>query len=110
MSERIRLVRGDSLPAIVCSIKDDTTGLPVNLTGATVRMYFRAAGSIAIQATVLGVITDAVNGGVVFQPSTAPSMLSGEPGNYEGEIEITFSDQTVQTVYQLLKFKIREDF
>jgi hypothetical protein len=37
-------------------------------------------------------------------------MLQGEAGDYEGEIEITFADGQVQTVYDLLKFKIREDF
>jgi hypothetical protein len=37
-------------------------------------------------------------------------MLAGEPGDYEGEIEITFSDSQIQTVYDLLKFKIRQDF
>jgi hypothetical protein len=37
-------------------------------------------------------------------------MLLGEAGDYEGEIQITFSDGTIQTVYDLLKFKLREDF
>jgi len=37
-------------------------------------------------------------------------MLAGEAGDYEGEIQITFADTTVQTVYDLLKFKLREDF
>jgi hypothetical protein len=37
-------------------------------------------------------------------------MLTGDAGDYEGEIEITFADNQVQTVYDLLKFKVREDF
>jgi hypothetical protein len=47
---------------------------------------------------------------VVFFPASDPAMLQGAPGDYEGEIEITFVDTTVQTVYDLLKFKVREDF
>jgi hypothetical protein len=37
-------------------------------------------------------------------------MVLGEAGDYEGEIQITFVDGTIQTVYDLLKFKLREDF
>ena len=50
-----------------------------------------------------------INGVVVF-PMTATAM-SGEAGDYEGEIQVTFaSSGGVQTVYDLLKFKMREDF
>jgi hypothetical protein len=37
-------------------------------------------------------------------------MLQGTPGDYEGEIEITFTDGQIQTVYDVLKFRVREDF
>jgi hypothetical protein len=37
-------------------------------------------------------------------------MLAGEAGDYQGEIEITFADSQIQTVYDFLKFKIRQDF
>jgi hypothetical protein len=37
-------------------------------------------------------------------------MLSGPAGEYEGEVEITFADGQIQTVYDVLKFKVREDF
>ncbi len=110
MAEKIKLVQGDTRPALVCSITDDTTGAAMNISGATVRLKFRAAGSTALTATVQGVVTDGNNGECVFYPATAPEMLLGDPGDYEGEIEITFADGQVQTVYDLLKFKVREDF
>lgn len=110
MAEKIKLVQGDTKPAIVCRLTDDTTGLPLGITGATVRLKFRAAGATTLTATVTGSVTDGPNGEVVFYPASAPEMLQGEPGDYEGEIEITFADTTVQTVYDLLKFKVREDF
>jgi hypothetical protein len=47
---------------------------------------------------------------VVFDCSDEPTSLDGAPGDYEGEIEITFADSTIQTVYDLLKFKLRQDF
>lgn len=110
MSEKIRLVRNDTRPAIVCTITDETSGLAINVTGATVRLKFRAAGAQALTATVVGTVTDGAAGQVAFFPATAPEMLQGEPGDYEGEIEITFADTTVQTVFDLIKFRIREDF
>jgi hypothetical protein len=110
MVDKIRLVQDDTRPAVVCSITDDTTGAIIALTGATVLLKFRAAGSTTLQATVTGVVTDGPNGVVVFYPSSAPEMLTGDAGDYEGEIQITFSDGQIQTVYDLLKFKVRSDF
>jgi len=111
MSEKIKLVRNDTKPAIVCTITDETTGSAISLTTASeVSLKFRAAGSDTLQATVTGVITNAASGIVTFFPSSAPEMLTGDAGDYEGEIEITFADGTVQTVYDVLKFKVREDF
>lgn len=110
MAEKIKLVQGDTRPAIVCTITDDTTGAPMPLAGAVVRLKFRQAGLTELRATVVGSITDSVNGVVAFFPASAPEMLSGDAGDYEGEIEITFADGQVQTVYDILKFKLREDF
>ena len=110
MADKIKLVQGDTRPALVCALTDDTTGDPIALTGATVRLKFRQAGSATLVATVIGTVTNGPNGQCVFYPASAPEMLAGEPGEYEGEIEITFSDNQVQTVYDLLKFKVREDF
>lgn len=110
MAEKIKLVQGDTKPALVCTITDEVTGAAITLTGATVRLKFRAVGSSDLTATVTGSVTDAANGVVAFFPATAPAMLQGEAGDYEGEIEITFADSTVQTVYDLLKFKVRQDF
>jgi hypothetical protein len=110
MAEKIKLVQGDTKPALVCNITDETTGLAIVLTGATVRLKFREAGATTLTATVTGSVTDGANGQVAFYPASSPEMLQGQAGDYEGEIEITFSDNTVQTVYDLLKFKVREDF
>lgn len=110
MAEKIKLVQGDTRPAIVVTLTDDTTGDAITLTGATPVMRFRAVGSTTLQATINGTVTDGAAGQCVFYPSTAPDMLTGEAGDYEGEIEIVFADGQKQTVYDLLKFKLREDF
>jgi hypothetical protein len=110
MSEKIKLVKDDTRPALVCTLTDETTQAPINISGATVRLKFRQVGSTSLQATVTGAVVDGPAGQVAFYPASAPEMLQGPAGDYEGEIEITFADDQVQTVYDLLKFKVREDF
>ena len=108
-NERILLVQGDTRPAIVCTLLDEATQEPLDITGATPRLKLRASGAQTVFLTVVGVVTDGANGVCAFYPAAAPEMLS-TAGSFSGEIEITFSDGQVQTVYELLKFKIREDF
>jgi hypothetical protein len=109
MAEKIKLVQNDTRPVIVCTLTDDVTGAPIVITGATPRLKVRPVGSTTLQATLTGAVTDGVNGVVAFYPALTPEMLD-TAGDFEGEIEITFSDNTVQTLYDILKFKIREDF
>lgn len=110
MADKIRLVQGDTRPALICTLTDGTTGDALSLAGSTVRLKFRASGDTELRSTITGSITDAVNGVVAFYWAQDPEALNGDAGDYEGEIEITFSDGQVQTVYDLLKFKVREDF
>jgi hypothetical protein len=110
MAEKIRLVQGDTRPNLVTTLTDSTNGSAINITGATVRLKFRAVGATTLKSTLTGTVADGANGLVVFDWSDDPTSLDGDPGDYEGEIEITFADTTVQTVYDLLKFKLRQDF
>jgi hypothetical protein len=110
MAEKLKLVQGDTRPAIVCTLTDEITGDPISIGGATPRLKFRAAGAEALTATLIGTVTDGANGGCVFFPASQPGMLQVEPGDYEAEIEITFADGQVQTVYDVLKFKVRQEF
>lgn len=110
MAEKIRLVQGDTAPALTVTLTDTTADAAINITGATVRLKFRAVGSETLRGTLTGTITNGAGGVVVFYWSDDPTILDGDAGDYEGEIEITFADTTVQTVYDLLKFKLRQDF
>lgn len=126
MAEKIKLVQGDTRPALVVSLTDENSGAPLAITGATCRMYFRALGGTTILATLVGTTLPGIvlaNGSLSFdspyntsgsggrvQFNWATGDLDQEAGEYEGEIEVTFSDGSKQTVYDKLKFKIREDF
>lgn len=110
MTDKIKLVQGDSRPALVVNLTDDNSGAPIPITGATVRLKFRELGASTNHAVLTGTITDGPNGQVVFYWAQVPGSLDVEAGDYEGEIEITFSDGQIQTVYDVLKFKVRQDF
>lgn len=126
MATKIKLVQGDTKPAIIVSLTDEVSELPIGLTGSVVKMYFRALGETTILATLTGTLIsgrvlsdgsinssdpyDTPGSGGRVQFNWGATDLSQPAGDYEGEIEITFSDGTKQTVYDLLKFKIREDF
>jgi hypothetical protein len=106
MSEKIKLVAGDTRPQVKVTLTDDTTGDPIDIgVGGTVALHFRATGTDVVLFTVAGTVVDSVNGVVVF--SWPPGSLDLDEGMYEGEIEITFPDGTSQTVYDLLNFKLR---
>ncbi len=123
---KLKLVQGDTRPQVKTVVKDDETGLPLDVSAATVRMLFRQAGNTLIQATLTGTLltglenadgtintsapydVPGVGGRVVF-PWVAGD-LDCDPGDYEGEIKVTFADSTTQSVYEPLKFRVREKF
>lgn len=122
--DKIRLVRNDTKPQLVLSLTDINTGTPIDLSdaGTVVRLKFKATTATTTREvltalklpgkqTLSGVdYTDMTlgKGGRCYIQWTATS-LSGDPGDYIGEIEVTFSDG-VQTVYDTLKFRLRQDF
>lgn len=110
MADKIKLVQGDTRPSLVCTITDEFTGDPIDITGCTCLLKFREVASSTLKATLTGTITSGVEGEVTFYWAQVPTSLDGDPGDYEGEIEITFTDGQRQTVYDLIKFKMREDF
>ena len=110
MADKIKLVQGDTGPQLQLTLTDELTGLPIDLTGATVTMKFREAGSDTTLFTRTGFVNleTAPAGKCVITWGTGN--LDVEAGSYEGEIEVIFSDAMRQTVYDLLKFTIRGDF
>jgi len=109
MAEKIKLVSGDTRPQIKVTLTDEHTGNIIDITGATCLLKFRAAGETTLIDTMTGVVTNGIGGEVIFLFNA--NTLEVEAGDYEGEIEVTFPNGGGrQTVYELLKFKVREDF
>jgi hypothetical protein len=110
MAERIKLVQGDTYPQIQVTLSDSNTGSVIDLTGATVTLHFRAAGGSAPLFSRVGFVNPATadQGKAVF--TWQQGDLDVPAGDYEAEVEILYSGSGArQTVYELLKFRIRED-
>jgi len=110
MADKIKLVRNDTGPQIKLTLTNQETGTPVNLTGGTVTMHFRRVGETVVLFSRAAYInpSTAANGEAIL--GWATGALSLEAGDYEGEIEVVRSTGERETVYDVLKFKLREDF
>ena len=119
--QTIKLVTGDTLPDLRFVLKDasqaadgmtydendSSTWAPIDLTDASTKLRIRAIGSTTITKELNGVIADATNGVTIFPFTGSPFTTDGL---FEGEVETTFSDGSIQTMYDLVKFKVRSDF
>ena len=120
-SSTIKLVVGDTLPELNFTLKDsntaaagktldaedNTTWAAINLTGSTVRFRIREVGSTSVLSTITATITSAANGQVTV---AFPNSTWTTAGTFEGEIEHTTSGGGIQTVQDLIKFQVRDDF
>ena len=120
-SETIKLVKGDTLPELTITLKDSNTAAsgqtldpedpdtfaPVDITGGTVRVRIRQIGETTILKTITATITDASSGKVTM---LFPSDTFSEADVYEAEVEFTKSDGNIQTVNDLIKLSVRDDF
>jgi hypothetical protein len=110
MSTRIKLVRNDNRPYIRLTLTSSIDGTPIDVSAVDtdVNVYFRAVGTTTVLTTL---VCSKPNGGAdgVVQFSFPNGALDVPAGSYEGEIEISFGG-SLQTIYQPLKFVIREEF
>ena len=120
-SETIKLVKGDTLPELTITLKDSNTAAsgqaldpedrntfaPIDVSGGTVRIRVREIGETTILKTITASITDATAGKVamLFPSDTFPAA-----GIFEAEVEFTKSDGNIQTVNDLIKLNVRDDF
>ena len=117
----IKLVVGDTLPELNFTLKDSNTAAsgqtldsedsdtwaPINITGGTVRLRIREIGSTTVASTITMTITGASAGEC---KTVFPSGTWATSGTYEGEVELTTSGGGIQTVQDLVKFVVRDDF
>lgn len=110
ISPRINLVQGDTGPQIEVTITDAATGDAVDLTGAIAVLHFRSEETqetLFTRPMTIPALT-ADEGVAVISWGTYD--LDQEPGEYRGEVEVTLASGTRQTVYEAIKFRIREEY
>lgn len=120
----INLVKGDDLPALeiilrdsnkavsgqTLDISDVSTWAPIDLTDVSaVRLKFREIGSTTLTDTVTFTRIQPYTDGKVVM-NWGLTTLDGDAGDYEGEIEITYTNNKVLTVPDKLKFIMRDQF
>jgi hypothetical protein len=122
--ETINLVKGDDLPALEIILRDSnaaatgqtldlgdsTTWAAMNLSDVNVvKLKVRKVGLEALIDTInFTRIQPYANGKIVMDWGS--TTLDSGFGDYEGEVEITYTNGKVLTVPDLFKFNIREQF
>lgn len=106
----IRLVSGDEKPVVVLTLTDDMTGGVIDLSSAftTVSIKFRAVATTTVLSTInCTKLSGGTTGQVQFD--FTGGVLDVDPGSYEGEVVINYNGQ-IQTVYDTLRFTVRDNF
>ena len=120
-SDTIKLVVGDTLPELTFNLKDSntaasgktldaedsTTWAAVNLTGGAVKLRIREVGKTTVLSTITATISAPSAGTCTL---IFPSGTWSTAGTFEGELEFTKSDGNIQTVNDLIKLNVRDDF
>lgn len=85
----LHLKRGDTLPALVCTLTDD--GAPVDLTTATtIRVLLRRGSTLTVNRVVTG-----TNQGLITMPWETGDTTAA--GTLRGEVQVTWPDGRVRT-------------
>lgn len=105
-----QLVQSDQAPQIQAVLKRADDNSVINFAGGSSALKFRAKGATTTLFTLA-----AADVGDNFQDGIAVFSFSGTQldlaeGYYEGEIEITYSSGTIETVFKILDFYVRADF
>ena len=118
----INLVANDTKPEINLTLKDSNTaaaGLTldpddsdtwsaIDISDPAVTVKFRALGASTVLDTMTCIKTAATDG-KCYIPWGADT-LAVAAGTYEGEISLTYTSGGILTLFDRLKFKIRDDF
>ena len=105
-----QLVQSDQAPQVKATLTRQDDGSVVNFAGGSCALKFRAKGATVTLFTLAAadISTNFALGIAVF--SFSGTQLAIDEGYYEGEIEVTYSSGTIETVFEVLNFYLRSDF
>lgn len=107
----IYLVQGDTGPQIYITVTREDTGDAIDLSGGSAKLKVRKKGETSLAFTLnASDVGDHLLEGKLYFSLSGGQLETIAAGSYEGEIELTFSDTSVETIYEPVDIKIREDF
>ena len=104
-------IRDSNTPVVGMTLdpEDSSTWEPIDLSGVTVTVYFRKLGNPALlDSLVCTNVAPYIDGNCYM--TWGLTTLDVAAGTYEGEIELTYATGRKMTVFDKLKFKVRDDF
>tara|TARA_R110002020_G_scaffold108005_1_gene250543 strand:- start:3851 stop:4228 length:378 start_codon:yes stop_codon:yes gene_type:complete len=121
--DEIQVVANDTKPEVNLTLKDSntaaagqtldpddsTTWAAIDISDPTIRVKFRALGGTSILDTMTCIKVAPTINGKCYMP-WGTTTLAVAAGTYEGEIELTYTSGAIWTLYDKLKFKVRDDF
>ena len=107
----IFLVQGDTGPQIQINVKREDTDAAIDVSGGSALLKVRKQGTTTVLFTLTAtdVGQNLAQGTLIFSLS-GNQLATIDAGNYEGELQLTLSDSSVETVYDPIPIVIREDF
>jgi len=104
------LVKDDVGTQIKATITREDDGSAVDLSTATVKMYFRKKGTTTVLSTLTSSSSSSQKSAGIAVFEFGSGVLAVDEGKYEGEIEATFASGAVESVFEILDFYVRADF
>lgn len=101
--QTIKIVQGNTAPPLLLTAKRG--GVSIDVTGATVDAFIAKGGVSVNTGHTLCTIVTATSGVVSYTP------LAGDfatPGTYKADLRVTYSNATVETLYDQLKIVARK--
>lgn len=102
------LVQGDTGAQIKVTLSRQGSNDIIDLSNDTVVLKVRKEGDSVNTFEVVGSVSSAAVNKIIFVPGT--DLLNISPGTYYGEIEITYPNSRVESVYEIVTIYIREDY
>tara|TARA_R110000787_G_scaffold27949_1_gene76696 strand:- start:818 stop:1144 length:327 start_codon:yes stop_codon:yes gene_type:complete len=105
-----QLVKSDQAPQIRAALKREDNDAAVDFENGSCALKFRKKGTTTVLFTLnASDVGDNFKDGIAIF-SFSGTQLAIDEGYYEGEISVTYSSSTVETLYKVLNFQVRGDF
>ena len=101
MATTLKTVAGNTAPALQITCKRD--GTAINLTGSDVELII-AKGDTITQAGRAATLVTAASGIISYTPLATDFPTAG---TYKCDVKVTYSDLSVEVLYEQLKVKAR---